>query len=139
LTSETRGLISAARISHMRAGAILINVSRGGLVDEVAAAAALREGQLGGVGLDVFETEPLPPGHPLRVAPRVVLTPHVAWRSNESSVELQLKASEQLGFALRGQPMPNALNREVYELGAEARRQKPAQTVQNTDTGTRSE
>ena len=59
--------------------AYLINTSRGPIVDEAALVAALREGRIAGAGLDVFDREPLPPDHPLRTAPRTVLTPHLGY------------------------------------------------------------
>jgi glyoxylate reductase len=76
-TPATERLIDAARIAAMKPGAILINVARGGLVDEAALDAALRSGHLGGAGLDVFAYEPVPHDHPLLSAPNVVLSPHV--------------------------------------------------------------
>ncbi len=76
-TPATEQMIDARRLAAMKPGAILINVSRGGLVDEVALDAALRSGHLGGAGLDVFAFEPVPHDHPLLTAPNVVLSPHV--------------------------------------------------------------
>ncbi len=115
LTEETRHLVRTETIAAMRPGAILINVSRGALVDEAAVASALHDGRLGGLGLDVFASEPLPPDSPLRDAPRSILTPHVAWRSEESLAAYQQRACEQVGFALRGERMPAAVNPEVYD------------------------
>lgn len=77
-TAATRGLIDAAAIERMKRGAVLINVARGRLVDEVALVAALRDGRIRGAGLDVFSEEPLPPDHSLWSLPNVVLTPHVS-------------------------------------------------------------
>ena len=76
LTNETRHLVDEAFLDHMKPGAILINCSRGGLVDLDAALAALQSGRLAGVGLDVFDPEP-PRHHPLFDHPNVVLTPHL--------------------------------------------------------------
>ena len=78
LTPSTRHLIGRETIARMRPGAFLINTARGGLVDEAALVEALVTGRLAGAGLDVFETEPLPAGHPLARLPNVVLTPHIS-------------------------------------------------------------
>lgn len=78
LTAETRGLIGEAEFATLPAGAVLVNVARGGLVDTDALVAALESGRLGGAGLDVTDPEPLPAGHPLWNAPNCLVTPHVA-------------------------------------------------------------
>ena len=109
LTPETRHLIGAARIAAMPQGALLINVSRGGLVDEAALAEALVSGHLAGAGLDVFETEPLPASSPLRRAPNVILTPHAAFFSDASVEKLQSLAAEEAERALTGAPLRCAL------------------------------
>jgi (S)-sulfolactate dehydrogenase len=88
LTSETRHLLDAARIARMRPDAILINTSRGGIVDEAALAAALRAGRLRGAALDVFEQEPLPAGGPLADAPNLILTPHIAGLTQEANTRV---------------------------------------------------
>ncbi len=77
LTSETRGIMNRASLARMRPGALLINVARGGCVDEPALIDALSSGHLGGAGLDVFSSEPLPADSPLWRMPEVVITPHV--------------------------------------------------------------
>ncbi len=79
LTPETENLIDATRLARMKRGAVLINTARGGLVAEAALVAALRSGQLGAAGLDVFAQEPADPANPLFALDTVVLTPHVAW------------------------------------------------------------
>jgi D-3-phosphoglycerate dehydrogenase len=78
LTPDTRSLMNAERLSMLPRGAVVVNVSRGAIVDEAALSEALRSGRLGGAALDVFEEEPLPPGHPLANLPNVILTPHIA-------------------------------------------------------------
>lgn len=88
LTPETRHLVDTAAIESMPQGVVLVNVSRGGLIDEAALAEALRSGRVGGAGLDVFEGEPLSEDSPLRDAPNTLLTPHVAWYSLESGHRL---------------------------------------------------
>ncbi|AJE47686.1 2-hydroxyacid dehydrogenase [Celeribacter indicus] len=77
LNAETRGMIGEAELRAMKPDAILINTSRGGLIDEDALVRVMGEGHLGGAGLDVTETEPLPDDHPLRSLERVILTPHI--------------------------------------------------------------
>jgi D-3-phosphoglycerate dehydrogenase len=109
LTPGTRHLIDAARLARMPEGAILINCSRGGLVDETALAAALVSGHLAGAGLDVFETEPLPVTSPLRSAPHLLLSPHAAFFSDASVQLLQRLASEEALRGLQGEPLRCAL------------------------------
>ena len=114
LTEATRNVISGERIRSLRAGAILVNVSRGGLVDDAELAAAVTDGRLAGIGLDVFASEPLPLESPLLRAPNTILTPHVAWRSDDSAREYQVKAVALARTALTGERMATALNPEVY-------------------------
>jgi D-3-phosphoglycerate dehydrogenase len=87
----------------MRQGVIIINTARGGLIDPLALAEGLRQGQLAGAALDVFEQEPLPEDSPLRKAPRLILTPHMSWYSNTAIGRLQLLAAEEAARALRGE------------------------------------
>jgi glycerate dehydrogenase len=86
LTPATRGLIGAAQFARMKRGALLINTARGGLVDEGALLAALRQGHIGGAALDVLSVEPPRGGNPLLDAdlPNLIVTPHVAWASREA-------------------------------------------------------
>ena len=109
LTPETRHMIGRAEIAGMRKGSILINVSRGGLIDEAALAEALTDGHLSGAGLDVFEKEPLPADSPLRAAPNTIFSPHAAFFSDASVERLQKLAAEEGLRALKGEPLRCAL------------------------------
>ncbi|MGY2230535.1 C-terminal binding protein [Pseudomonas tolaasii] len=109
LTPETRHVIDADAIARMPRGAILINCSRGGLIDETALAQALVSGQLSGAGLDVFEKEPLPADSPLRSAPHLLVSPHAAFFSDASVDALQRLASEEALRCLRGEALRCAL------------------------------
>ena len=93
LTEDTRGFIDRNRIASMKPGAILINVARGSLIDESALIEALESGALSGAGLDVFSIEPLPMYSRLRLLPNVVITPHAAWYSPESLMELKRRTA----------------------------------------------
>lgn len=87
LTDETRGLISRERIAAMKPGVIVVNVARGAVADEAALADAVRTGQIGGLGVDVYSAEPLPADHSLyavRELPNVCFTPHMAWGAVEA-------------------------------------------------------
>lgn len=109
LTPETRHMIGRTELASMKKGAILINVSRGGLVDEAALAEALESGHLGGAGLDVFEKEPLPADAALRSAPHTIVSPHAAFFSDVSVNRLQQLAAEEGLRALKGEPLRCAL------------------------------
>lgn len=102
LTSGTRHLLDAARIARMRPGAVLINTSRGGIVDETALAVALRGGHLGGAALDVFEQEPLSAGGPLAGAPNLILTPHIAGLTREANTRVSDMVAAGVTIALTG-------------------------------------
>ena len=84
LSGRTRGLVGAAEFALMKPDALLINTSRGPIVDEAALLAALNAGRIGGAGIDVYEPEPLPATHPLRTAPRTLLTPHIGYVTEET-------------------------------------------------------
>jgi D-3-phosphoglycerate dehydrogenase len=101
LTEATHHLIGARELALMPAGSLLVNVSRGGLVDTDALAASLHTGHLGGAGLDVLESEPAVPDR-LLAHPAVVITPHIAFSSDASLVELRRSASEEVVRVLRG-------------------------------------
>lgn len=116
LTEESRHLIGLPELRHMKRGAFLVNTSRGPLVDLGALRTVMEEGHLGGVGLDVLETEPPDPDDPLLRHPGVVVTPHAAFYSEEATVEQQRKAAEQVVAALAGETPVYAVNAE--DLGA---------------------
>ena len=81
LTPETRGLVGRDAIAKMKKGVRIVNCARGGIVDEAALAHALRAGRLAGAASDVASREPIDPANPLLTAPRMILTPHMAWAS----------------------------------------------------------
>ena len=84
LTSETERLIDAAAIARMKPGAVIVNTARGGLIDEAALVAALRDGRIAAAGLDVFEVEPASATNPLFTMDNVVVAPHLAWLTRET-------------------------------------------------------
>ncbi len=105
LTMQTTALINCERIALTHPGALLINVSRGGLIDERAVAEALNEGRLGGAALDVLSSEPPPPNHPLLSTPNTILTPHMAWLSEASQRRLQRWTVQSVVDVLDGTPV----------------------------------
>ena len=109
LNDSTWHLIDAGALRAMRRRPLLINTSRGGLVDMDAVASALESGTLSGVALDVFEREPLPADHPFRFNHMATITPHMSYYSNESEPELAKRVAEEVARALRGEPLLNPL------------------------------
>ncbi|HEY1325355.1 MAG TPA: 2-hydroxyacid dehydrogenase [Casimicrobiaceae bacterium] len=107
LTRATRHLIDDAALRSMKPGAFLINTARGGLVEESALARALTEGRLAGAGLDVFESEPLPAGHPLAGLPNVVLTPHIAAGTRDALRTKMSALFDNVQRFYRGEPLRN--------------------------------
>jgi len=120
LTDETRGMIGALAFARMKPGAILINTSRGGVVDQGALIDALRSGRLGGAGLDVQHPEPPVKDSPLFQMDNVVLTPHSSSATIEATAQLAAKVSRQVIQLLRGEWPTYLANPEVQE-GARAR------------------
>jgi len=96
LVASTRGLFGAARIGAMKKGAVLVNTARGGIVDEVALAAALKSGHLGGAAIDVFDTEPLPPSPHFQDCPNLVLTPHIGGVTAEANERVSFLIAEKV-------------------------------------------
>jgi D-3-phosphoglycerate dehydrogenase / 2-oxoglutarate reductase len=111
--AATMHFVNAARIAEMKPGAVIINSARGALIDEDALAAALKNGQIAGAALDVFEAEPLPAHSALRDAPGTLLTPHVAWYSDAAIGHLQQLVADDIANHLAGrslrQPVPGSL------------------------------
>ena len=105
LTPQTRGLLGRERLSRMKPGAILINTARGGILDEAALAATLRDGRLAGAALDVFESEPLAAASPLAGVPRLLLTPHIAGVTVEANERVSALIAERVAAAL-GSTLP---------------------------------
>jgi D-3-phosphoglycerate dehydrogenase / 2-oxoglutarate reductase len=115
LTPETTGLINRERIGRMKRGALLINVSRGPVVEDDALIEALSDGRLGGAALDVFVTQPLPPDHPYFRLDNVIITPHMAGITEESMMRMGIGAAEETIRILGGDLPVNFCNREVLE------------------------
>ncbi len=106
LTPATRGLIDSRRLNLMRRSAWLINTARGPIVDEAALIAALEAGRIAGAGLDVFDQEPLPAGHPLTKLPNVVLTPHIGWPTDAGYARFAESACDVLFAFMEGRDIP---------------------------------
>ena len=102
LTPDTKNMFDAKRLGAMKQGAVLVNTARGGIVDEAALAAALRDNKLGGAMIDVFGKEPLPKDSALADAPNCVLTPHIAGVTRESNVRVSSVIAEKIASFLRG-------------------------------------
>jgi D-3-phosphoglycerate dehydrogenase len=110
LNDTTRHMIGADQLARMKRGAILINTARGGVVDTNALLHALASGHIGGAGLDVFEQEPLPAGHPLLALENVVMTPVSAWSTADASARMINQSIENVVQFLAGTPV-NVVNR----------------------------
>ena len=111
LTPETRGSFGRERFAEMKRGAFLVNLARGGIVDEDALVEALREGRLAGAAFDVFASEPLPAASPLWDAPNLWITPHMAGGFPEILEETARRFAENVARLERGEPAQNAIDR----------------------------
>jgi D-3-phosphoglycerate dehydrogenase len=116
LTAETRGMIDRDRLAQMKPTAFLINTARAAIVDQDALLSALSECRIAGAALDVFDPERLPEDHPLLALPNVLATPHVAFYSEESIRELQVRAARNVAKILSGQRPDALVNPEVLDL-----------------------
>jgi len=112
LTPETKGLFNRDTFAQMKRGAYIVNTARGPIIDEAALAEALDSGQIAGVGLDVMTQEP-PPTSPLFGRDNVIITPHTSFYSEESLVELQVKAAQEVVAVLSGKSPRNPVNPEA--------------------------
>lgn len=112
-TPDTVGLLDADAFALMQPHAVVVNTARGGIIDEDALLTALQEGRIAGAGLDVFDAEPLAPDHPFRRLPNVLVSPHSAWYSEDSEVEIRSKATRNVVEVLQGRAVPYLVNRDV--------------------------
>jgi D-3-phosphoglycerate dehydrogenase len=115
LTDSTRNLLNLSRLKSMKPGAILINTSRGGIVDENALAQMLKAGRLTGAGLDVFTSEPVSMDNPLLELDNVILTPHSAALTRECVVRMAVEAAQCVLDVFSGKMPPNVANEAVFE------------------------
>ena len=106
-------MLDARCISLMKDSAVVVNTSRGAVIDTLALAEALQADKLWGAGIDVFEGEPVDPGHPLMKAPHTVLSPHVAYWSEESGIELRTRAMHAAIDVVTGVRPKDCLNPEA--------------------------
>ena len=110
LGAQTRGLLDATRLGRLKHGALLVNAARGEVVDEAALVAALESGQVGAAALDVFSVEPLPADSPLRTAPNVLLSSHVAGSTVQAAMRIVGQTTANLLRALAGEPVLDVVN-----------------------------
>jgi D-3-phosphoglycerate dehydrogenase len=115
LSAETRGIICQQTLRQMKPTAVIVNTARGGLIVTDDLVRALQEGWIAGAALDVTDPEPLPMDHPIRTLPRVLVTPHAAWYSEEAEPELRRRAARTIVEALRGERPASLLNPEVLD------------------------
>ncbi len=114
LTPNTRHLIDSAALAKMKPTTVLVNTSRGPVVDPEALYQALKERRIFAAGLDVTEPEPLPPDHPLLTLDNLLVTPHIASGSKTTRDKMSWIAAQNLLAGLKGQHLPNCINPQVY-------------------------
>ncbi|MFL5770701.1 MAG: 2-hydroxyacid dehydrogenase [Chloroflexota bacterium] len=115
LTPETHGLIDAEKLGWMKPSAVLVNTSRGPVVDHLALADALRENRIFAAGLDVTDPEPIPADHPLVGLDNCLIVPHIASASRATRAKMAEMAAANVLAGLRGEPLPTPVNPEVYD------------------------
>jgi lactate dehydrogenase-like 2-hydroxyacid dehydrogenase len=115
LTPETRGLIDAEKLSWMKPTAVLVNTSRGPVIDHAALAAALRSGQIFAAALDVTDPEPIPMDDPLVGLDNCLIVPHIASASRATRAKMAEMAAANLLAGIRGERLPTPINPEVYD------------------------
>ena len=113
LTPETEGMIGPDQLAMMMPGGIIVNCARGGIIQEQALADALHNGHLAGAGLDVVEPTPPPDDHPLLSAPNIIITPHTAFFSQASTIELERRTAQEALRVLNGNHPQNLINPDV--------------------------
>jgi D-3-phosphoglycerate dehydrogenase len=120
LDSRTRGLIGAEQLAAMKPTTVVVNTARGGVLDTAALVDALERGMIGGAAIDAHETEPLPVDHPLTRFDNVVLTPHLAWYTEESYGELKRRTAQNAADVLTGRVPRDVVNPEAVGHGRTA-------------------
>jgi glyoxylate reductase len=117
LSSQTQGLLNAERLRWMKPSAILVNTSRGPVVDSMALVAALKDGVIAGAALDVTDPEPLPADHPLLSLENCLVVPHIASASRATRGKMASMAAANLLAGVAGERLPTPVNPEVYDRG----------------------
>lgn len=125
LTPQTAGLLNASRLKRMKPTAFLVNAARGEVVDEQALATALRTRALAGAAIDVYATQPLPADHPFFALDNILLTPHVAALTQESTIAMGIGTARQILQLLRGERPTHLVNDEVWAAWPHARAPDP--------------
>ncbi len=115
LTAETRHLINAETLGKMKPSAVLVNTSRGAVVDQEALYHALKAGQIFAAALDVTDPEPLPMDSPLHTLDNLIIAPHIASASKHTRSQMSLLAAENLIAGLKGERLPHCVNPQVYQ------------------------
>lgn len=111
LNEKTENLINKETLNMMKKNAFLINVARGGLVDEEALAEAVKNGKIAGAGLDVVKKEPMPKEHVFNTIDNILVTPHIAWYSEDASTDLKTKCAQEAVRFMEGKPVRCPVNK----------------------------